>query len=345
MKTALTTILFAILPCVAMAQNPNMLNNVAGPATADRAVSPGSGIDVQASTDDSNASIKISSKPTGPQFRTWQAVASAPLSKGGSPTDIVTAQGFPDSFTLTAKLSNYKLAALSPKAADTQTAKDTIAAICADVMLAAKAKNLADDTIKKLTCATGEDFDLGEVGTYAPQDQSRAEALLFDPTKSDTMWGATATAGYRSFDYLQTTGDQVTVSRTPLGASVFFGIIPPRTLTLFTAGLEYRRKYKEADSGAVCPPSTTQCKTGAVGAPTRTNQKLAYLETRRLMGSSAASLKTGYDFASHHWSADLPVYLIATDKGALAGGVRASWEQTKKWQFGVFVSAFSLFPF
>ena len=52
------------------------------------------------------------------------------------------------------------------------------------------------------------------------------------------------------------------------------------SLTLFTAGLEYRRKYKEADSGAVCPPSTTQCKTGAVGAPTRTELDAAVLSKR-----------------------------------------------------------------
>jgi hypothetical protein len=343
----MTATLLTICACAAMAQSPNMLTSVVGPATADRAVSPGSGIDVQASTDDSTASIKLSSKPTGPHFRTWQAVASAPLSEGGSPTDIVTAQGFPDAFTLTAKLSNYNLAALSSPPTS-QTAKDTIAAICADVMLAAKAKNLSDDDLKKLTCSSGEDIDLGEVGKFVPQDQGRAEALLFDVTKPDTMWGATATAGYRSFDYLQNTGDAGKASRTPLGASVFFGIIPPGTLTLFTAGAEYRRKYKEADSGAICPPSaatSTQCKTGPVGAPTRTDQKIAYLETRRLMGTHAVSLRTGFDFASHHWSADLPVYLIATDNGALAGGVRASWEQTKKVQLGVFVSAFSLFPF
>jgi hypothetical protein len=344
MRTAMT-ILLVMCACVASAQHPDMLTNIVGQATADRTVSPGSGIDLQASTGDSTASIKISSQPMGPNFRTWQAVASAPLSKGGGPTDITTAQAFPDAFTLTARLTEYKLAALS-SAPTSQNAKDAIAAICADVMLGAKAKNLPDDVLKKLTCSTGEDFELNEVHTYAPRDYAHAEALLFDVTQPDLMWGATATAGYRSFDYIGSTGDKAKASRTPLGTSVFFGIIPADTLTLFTIGGEYRRKYKEADNGAICPPGATRCNTGPIGPPTRKDQKIAYVETRRLIANRAVSLKAGYDFSSHHWSVDLPVYLVSTEKGALAGGVRASWEQTNKPQLGLFVSStFSLFPF
>ena len=56
-------------------------------------------------------------------------------------------------------------------------------------------------------------------------------------------------------------------------------------------------------------------------------------------------LKLAYDFEADHWSGDLPIYLVRTASGALAGGIRAGFEEDKDWQFGVFVSSsFSLFP-
>jgi len=344
MRIRLIALLLAICSYTAQAQSPDALTSVVGPAPNDRAISPGSGIEVQATTDASNASIKVSSVATGRFFTTWQGVASAPLSKTENQTNVAAAQGFPDSFVFTAKYSGYNLAAaLSAPDLTSASAKETIDQVCADVK--AKAKGMSDDDLKKLKCSE-DSMDLGVVGKYAPQDLSRAQALFFDPSKPDTMWGATGTVGYRSFQYLQTSGGKLKANRTPVGGSLFLGIIPPHTLTLFTGGAEYRRKYKESDSGAICPPASVQCKTGPVGAPTRNDQKLAYFEVRRLMSNHAVSLKTAYDFASHHWSGDLPIYLIKTPTGALAGGVRASWEQTKGAQFGVFVSsAFSLFPF
>jgi hypothetical protein len=323
-----------------LAQEPAGLNGLVGPATADRAINAGSGVELQASTDNTTATIKASRTASGPgtTFSTWQALASAPLSKGGDSTAIATAQGFPDSFSLTGKYVGYAIPAttLDP---NNPAIKET----CAVMRAGAKAKGLSDDDVKKLEC------DEGNMAKYAPQEFDRFDALFWDTTKADVMWGGSATIGYRQFQYLQTTADKAKATKNPWGLSAFFGVIPPRVSMLVTGGIDYRKKYKEADAGTLCPPAgttTTQCKTGAIGPPQKNDQKLAYIELRRLFKGHAASLKTGYDAASHHWSADLPIYLIASPTGALTGGIRASWEQTKDFQFGVFVgSSFSLFPF
>jgi len=324
---------------------PAGLSALIGHAPSDRAINPGSAFDITASSDDSTATIKASLKQFPADAHnivtTLQAVASAPLSKSDNSTAIATAQGFPDSFSMTAKYVGYQIPLKSRD--QIVNGYPTLKTLFCDRAVAnavaqGKTQKEADD----LNC------DSGTIATYLPEELDRFDAFFWDTTQRDLMWGASTTLGYRQFNYLQTDATKTMASRTPWGASAFFGIIPRNSTTLLTGGLDYRRKYKDSDTGTICPATTgmtVQCKTGSIGAPKQNDQKLAYIEIRRLFKTTAASLKAGYDAATHHWSTDVPIYVITTPNGTLGGGIRASWEQTKHWQFGVFVSSFSLFPF
>ena len=79
--------------------------------------------------------------------------------------------------------------------------------------------------------------------------------------------------GHRIFEYLNEVDlTKSKTTKTPWGASAFLAAIPPvRHPTLVTVGFEYRDKYKDADSGTLCPSpgdnAVTRCKVGPVGAP------------------------------------------------------------------------------
>jgi hypothetical protein len=250
MRTLTIALLLAAYASSALAQTSDELTAAAqhvspagvpklvGSAPSDRAIAPVSGVEVQATTDDTTASITASHEESGVQSRSWQVVASAPLTRGGGATDIAAAKGFPDAFTLTGKYGSYHL----PVRKLDENAKKERNDICAQMRVAAVTQGVAEDDANKLVCGGGN------VGKFAPQDLDRFETLFFDRTRRDTMWGATATAGYRHFDFVQTSGDKASTNHTPMGGSLFFGVIPANEDTLFTGTLEYRKKYKENDT-------------------------------------------------------------------------------------------------
>jgi hypothetical protein len=339
-KSALMLLLLAAMSAVDMFAQTGIAS-VVGQGTADRAIDAGgSGFEIQALSDSTTATVKASRTFSRfGLFNETQLSASAPLSKGSDSTSIAAASGFPNAFTVTAKYVGFNLAS-KPFDANAPTAK----AICDEIRAAALARGMTQKEADDLICESGNVFE------YVPGRIDDFEALFFDMTMGHSMYGASGTVGHRTFEYLQTTDhEKATASRTPWGASIFAGFIPPNSAMLLAAGFEYRDKYKDADAATVCPPAgsaAVQCKTGAIGAPKQEQQKIVYAEVRRLFLNRAVSLKLAYDFETDKPSADLPIYLIRTAGGALSGGIRAGWEKDKDPQFGVFVSGtFSLFPF
>ena len=322
--------------------HPNGLAQNVGESTADRSVDSGQpAFEISASSDTTNATIKAARTiSTRNLFTALQLAASAPLNKASDSTVIAAAQGFPNAFSLTGKYTEYRLAGRPFDHTDPDWAF-----ICKKMREAAVAKGSTQQEADALDCESGN------VHAFVPALLPRFEALFWDMSKAHWIWGGTGTVGHRNFEYLQTADqEKATASKTPWGASVFFAVIPPNTQTLLTVGFEYRDKYKDADAKTVCPApgdaTSVTCKTGPLGEPVEEKQRLASAEVRRLFAGRAASLKVAFDFEKDKWSADLPVYLVKSPAGALAGGIRFGWEEDKDPVVGVFVGGnFSLFPF
>ena len=84
-------------------------------------------------------------------------------------------------------------------------------------------------------------------------------------------------------------------------AGAFFAYNPDAWRALFVLSLQYQDAFKDATSGAVCPPATgasaaASCLTGPVGNPKETKKKLASLEVRRDLGFAGIGLTATYDF-------------------------------------------------
>jgi hypothetical protein len=316
-------------------------------APGDRAVDAAGKEDefeIEATTDNTNATIKATRTVSlGKFFKTAQFSASAPLNKSGGATDVATWTAFPNAFTAKAKLTVHW--ARGRTAMLSGAALDRAEELCKAMRVAAERQGKTATEAAALKCETGN------METFAPMAvRAEFEPLFWDASKAHLIFGGTATGGHSVFEYFQESDlAKKNATRTPWGASVFGAILPPSALTLFTAGFEYRSKYKAADAETRCPASSgsdpTKCKTGAFALPGKTTQKLLTAEMRRSIGTKAMSLKVGYDFESDEWSGDLPIYLVSSSSGALNGGIRAGYQDGKPWQFGVFVSSsFTLSP-
>jgi len=336
------------------AQQPTAktLVGIVGQSTADRAVDGGlSSIQVQASTDDSNAMVKAArtrsftdpDDPTRALSTSWSLTASAPLSKGGDATALLSGDGFPDSFTLKTKYTRYLLSGRRRPDFDNPDVVKKRDVICEELILGAIKKGVSPEDAKGLEC------DTGNVKKFIPERLEDHNALFWDDDRSHYLWGGSATVGHRQFKYLETDLTEKSTSKTPWGVSVFGATVPRGMDTLLTGGFEYRSKQKDADEKTLCPQtagaSQLECKTGPIGAPVDADEQLVYVEMRRLMLSRAMSLKVTYNFETEKLGLDLPVYVIPSSDSGLAGGIRVGWLETEGAQIGVFVtSSFKLFP-
>jgi hypothetical protein len=313
-------------------------------APADRSVDVGeSEFEIQATTDDTTATIKASRSIAGTKVPTTvQLAASAPLAKSGA-TNLATWSGFPNAFTLTGKYTGYLVKGRRTGVLQ-GTDRLTFDRLCSEMRANAREAGRPESEAAELDCATDN------IVSFLPSSEVLFDSLFWDEATTHYMWGGSATVGHGVFEYLDATSVETkTATRTPWGFSAYAAMIPKNSLMLLTGGIEYRDKHKDADAATICPPgdgtTAQQCKTGSLGEPVNQQQKLVFGEVRRNFGKTAASLKVGYDFENDNWSADLPLYLVRSASGALAGGIRAGWEDGKDVQLGVFVSSsFSLFP-
>jgi len=312
----------------------------AGKTTLDRAIqNTKDAVEINASTDASNATVKLSQSVSGPagRFHSYSITASAPLNQSGGSTDLVSLDGLTDSFTLGVKYNWFRLGLLNPEASE-------------------ETRNKKNDICDKLNAAyrqqTGKpdepDCGTDNVKKFLPAKFTEFKGLFFDPNGSLFSGGFELKGGYKKFGFIEAaTLNKMSDSETPWSIEGFMGGVPNHWDTMITGGFRYQQGFKNASSGTLCPPSSSgpvACKTGAIGKPVSDDAELLYVELRRRMGPVGVSLKATYDFKNDLSGVDLPISFVKDSEGNLTGGVRVGWNKTQHWQAGVFVSkAFSFF--
>jgi hypothetical protein len=318
------------------------LNRI-GSSTLDRAVEgTGNAAEITASTDSSNATIKLShslSSPSDNSFSTFTLTASAPIDKGSDRTDLVTLDGLRNAFTLGTKFTWFKMSGRLNPLNDPETAglNDEICDELTRVYLMRTGS--ADDP----TC------DTNNVKEYLPGRYMEFRNLFIDPNGWLVSFGLEPKVGYKKFTFLDAvTLSKMSDSKEPWGIEAFVGFAPSRWQTLITVGANYQSGFKDADNGILCPPSSgsspVTCKTGPVGKPVSDDAELLYVELRHQLRLAGVSLKVTHDFKENLTGVDLPITFIKGQDGGLTGGIRVGWNNTSHWQAGIFVGkAFSLF--
>lgn len=166
------SLLLTLLVVSVQAQTPRGLDAIVGQSTADRSVEATetghSLVQFEASTDDTNATIKTgwtlsdTSTPTAGRFTTFSLAASAPLSKSG-PTSLVSANGFPNAFTLSGKYTRYAIKLRNPFASpDTRRQVLDICAAVQKKAPASDAKQALIDIASKLGKSEQEAADFAD---------------------------------------------------------------------------------------------------------------------------------------------------------------------------------------
>ena len=315
-----------------------------GKATLDRAIeSIGDAAEINASTDGSNAIIKVSrsvSTPSDGIFQTLTLTASAPLDKSSERTELVSLDGLRNAFTLGTKYTWFKIGGKlqNPTASEATSKKND--EICAEMVAAFKNQTRSE---QEPVC------DTNNVKTFLPSRYLEFKSLFF----ADEGWmlslGIEPKVGYKKFEFLDSaTLNKVSDRKTPWSIEAFVGFTPPAWKSIITFGGNYQEGFKDASNGVLCPPSGSggpvQCKTGPIGGPVDDKAELLYAEIRRRLGPAGISLKVTYDFKENLAGVDLPITFVKDKDGNLTGGVRVGWTETDHWQAGIFVGTpFSVF--
>jgi hypothetical protein len=312
-----------------------------GKSTLDRGiVSPGDEAEINASTDSSNATVKISrSVSQSGNFNTFTLTASAPLDKNNDRTELANLDGLRNSFNLGLKYAWIKIGGRANPTASKATS-DKNDEICAEMVAAFQNQTHRQET---------PDCDTNNVKTFLPARYLEFRSLFFANEGWMLSFGVEPKVGYKKFDFLDSaTLDKISDRETPWSVEAFLGFTPPGWNTIITFGGNYQEGFKDADSGALCPSSgtgsTVKCKTGPVGPPKDDKAELLYAEFRRRLGPAGVSLKLTHDFKQDLTGVDLPIAFVKDKDGNLTGGIRVGWTKADHWQAGIFVgTAFSLF--
>jgi len=269
------------------------------------------------------------------RFSSFIITASAPIDESNDATQLATLDGLRNAFTVSTKYTRFTTTGAKNPAGDLPR----LEMLCVALQTAYHEQTGKSDV----------ECDTDNYKKYLPGRYAEYKSLFYNPDNKKHAWGFEPKIGYKKFDFIKKdTIEEKKQSEIPWSFHVFGGFSPKQWKTLISFGAEYQHGFKEADSGTVCPPSSTggnlTCKTGALGEPTQEDAKLLYVEFRRRIMGKALSLKVTNDFEKDILGVDLPVYLMSNKEGSLTGGIRTGWTEDEKWQFGLFVgSAFSLF--
>jgi hypothetical protein len=184
---------------------------------------------------------------------------------------------------------------------------------------------------------------------------------FFDSSKKDrwflSVFGLDASYGYKTFDYLDKgTLDDGTRREYPWSMSVQWAFVRAKSGDPFVQVVKIgrSRSFADADSGTLCKAAAVatdplECKTGALGTPTKSYANNISYELRAKVGAYAVSPRVTLedDGTKRQKALFLPIYMIGNsdaDKGGLTGGIRLDWQSGKGFGAGIFVSTpFSLF--
>ncbi|MXO90592.1 hypothetical protein [Pontixanthobacter aquaemixtae] len=224
--------------------------------------------------------------------------------------------------------------------------KATMADIRANLAIAVRncmANNAAMD--KKDLTKKCDPQDPGNSGVdsfiqnHAPELLAPSLEAVF--TSSTKFFGLEAEINRSKFDFLdRTTFDLKTNSETGFTAGAFAGILFHTSPSSIEISAKYQRSYKAADAIEICQPiaGTTQleCKSGADGAPTRTNKAIVALRGTHGVKDSDGSIifalspEFSVDVKNDDYAIDVPVYFVPSKKGPLNGGIRFGYTDKSK---------------
>ncbi|MEP9361224.1 hypothetical protein [Sphingomonas sp. KR3-1] len=151
------------------------------------------------------------------------------------------------------------------------------------------------------------------------------------------------------------------VSRFGFTLTALYGELFASGRTSLATSFTYGRSDKADDEIMLCQAvnaTQTRCITAAGGPPKRKTRSVLSVELRQAFGPSGKSTRFGLapllslDFENKDFAADLPIYLVGDGVGKLRGGIRITYENTRRAsggreedvKFGAFVGVpFSLF--
>lgn len=340
--------LVACLACGnALADIASVVSNSGGGATLESPVAPLSGAQIVASKSSSAVSIKVSRVVSDVHslgsagyatFSTLSAVASAPLSKSGSDSDIANLDGFANAASLELSFNSFRVNGVRnplPRLKE-------LDAICARVRKAAAGEGV------KIADAGCESADVQRFGSSL--DAHAFESAFWNLSdKNRWISGASVKAGSQTYTYIDASVvKKAKTDRAPWGVGAFVALNRESWRSTFTLRAQYQDTFADADAGAVCPVVGTGpnvCLTGAVGKPTSSTKELVSLEARRAFKSFGAGLTAVYDRKSKVFGAELPIHFVKDKDGNYTAGLKAGWRNdTHVFTLSVFVgSTFGLF--
>jgi hypothetical protein len=328
----------------------------APPSPADRSFSPLGGAQINASSDSSNATLKLTSGASRWVGSTttddhtavtdlFTIALATPIAKGGGSTTLGTLDGLAASSSVQLQYSQYRLDGFRWAVPDLRRVTE----ICDK----AKANYAAANRrVFNGPCSTGfiRTYDLEDFDAYRSLFFTGAPRVL-------TAVGFTGKMGYEAHNYYDpTTLIKASVNKTPLAVGTYFTVVSAGRQWAMTGEAQYQNAYKDAQTQTECPAPgakpTVICAAGPIGEPATTTKALLSVELRgtlgkfQMFGGSTIAIDPLVTFDAHSstYGIDAPVYLFSSSAG-LTGGVRADWaSDTRAWVVGIFISKpFSLF--
>lgn len=302
-----------------------------------------SGFEISAGQDDSSVSLKGSRVDSwGPSsiadFSALTVTVSAPLAKGGKPSDVASLDGFADSTSLQLDWLGVHIAGAKSPDGKLQDA------VCQRVR--ARLNPLPKDAPDP-----GHPCYAFVLKYGAPQDVEEFKSGDWEAGAIAWIGGVTGKVGYNKYEFTDTTTlAAASAHRTPWSVGANFGVYPRSLNTLFMASYSHQESYDDADSRTVCPggAAPVTCASGPFGGPKMTRRELATLEVRHRFETWAFAPALTWDTRSGVWAAEIPVYFIQTDKqDGFSGGVKFGWRSDDHdFRAAVFVGkAFSALTF
>jgi hypothetical protein len=317
--------------------SPTQVGGAIGPGTTDSPLALVDAIEVNATEDGTNASIRIGTTLSrrGGQFHTLTLTAGAPVDKregsAFSALDPFANSVFIEGrYTFSQLLGRIRNARAVSDFCDTITPRSTV-------------------TVANVSC--GDEY----VRANAPGRYLDFQRLTFR-NPMVVFAGISGRIGHDRYEFLDAaTANPLDQTRTPWSIGGFLGVSFLDLHNSFAVEFRHQTSFKAAATAAVCPAPATGvvvCPVGPVGAPSEREQNIFTAEYRQRVGERFAfSIRGSYDIEGDIFQLDVPVYFISDSNPGLNAGVRARYvndpdpdDLNEGWVFGIFVSkSFSLF--
>ena len=299
-----------------------------------------------ATSSSNQASLNLGT--SNPNGANWSLLLSSPVSTGSAAdggssatnTGIATLDGLANGFAAKLKFSEFQFIGVNDGNAATAAMVQTAMNKCVGtaVPIPPSVQKACSDLAPGVL-----------IGKYDPDDLPAYLEEHFSSSHGLTAYsyGVQAAVGHNSFTYYLPTNLKVSESDVPRSIGGYLGLIPSlfRTPTLIDFAVNYQQAYTAMPSKTQCKTSAsaTNCVTGSIGAPTRTDKLLLSIdgntEFRVLTHLIGVSPQITYDIRSSQRGVDFPLYFVADTKGNLVGGISTGWTNTQHFTIGVFVGA------